>query len=146
MTPLALPLQTRHSPIQHCTDSWHAQAHPHALTKAADYLLLHVARYEGDTVLNSHSLALPALVTLPVFGKGLRSFRATYRIVGVILHSGLWPGEGQHTAILRTGTDCDRDSCWVVQDGQPAVRQDAMPAQVCQQCYVLALIRSRLLQ
>ena len=78
----------------------------------------------GDTVLNSHSLALPALVTLPVFGKGLRCFRATYRIVGVILHGGSRPGEGQHTAILCSGTTDDRDSCWVVQNGLSAVRQD----------------------
>ena len=57
LQPLTLPLQAGHGSIQHCIDSWHAQAHPHALTRAADYLLLHIARYEGDTVLNSHSLA-----------------------------------------------------------------------------------------
>ena len=141
VAPLALPLQPGHSSVQDCIDSWHAQAHPHALAKAADYLLLHVARYAGNTVHNSHSLALLAIVTLPLFGKSLRSFRASYRIVGVILHSGSRPGEGQHTAILRTGADCDRGRCWVVQDGQPATHQGTTPVHASQQCYVLALIK-----
>ena len=146
LQPLTLSLQAGHCSIQHCIDSWHAQAHLHALTRAADYLLLHIARYEGDTVLNSHSLAFPALVALPVFGKGLRCFRATYRIAGIISHSGIRPGEGQYTAVLCSGTGAARESCWVVRDGRPAEHRDSLPLHVHRQCYVLALIRSRLLQ
>ena len=83
--------------------------------------------------------------TMPL-GKGLRCFRATYRIAGIISHSGIRPGEGQYTAVLCSGTGDARDSCWVVRDGRPAEHRDILPLHVHRQCYVLALIRSRLLQ
>ena len=126
-----------------CIESWHAQAHRHALSAAADYLLVSVDRYEfsnGDTVRHSQSLALPDTVTLPVFG-----IRATYRIVGIILHSGPGPSEGPYSAILRTGNDPDRGSSWV-QDGRQAVHHAEPPVCAAQLCYVLALVRSHVLQ
>ena len=85
-------------------------------------------------------------LTVPVFGRGTKCFRAKYHVVGLILHSGPSPIEGCYSAILRTKLDCDRGSCWMVQTGRQAVHTAVLPSCASQSCYLLMLIRSRILQ
>ena len=130
--PLALQIQPDHCTVQDCIDSWHAQASTHALTTAASCLILSLARYggsHGGAVRSNQSLVLPATLTVPVFGRGIKCFRAKYHAVGFILHSGPSPTEGRYSAILRTKLDCDRGSCRMVQTGRQAVHTAA--AQLC---------------
>ena len=134
--PLALQIQPDHCTVQDCIDSWHAQASTHALTTAASCLILSLARYggsHGGAVRNSQSLVLPATLTVPV-------------AVGFILHSGPSPTDGRYSAILRTKLDCDRGSCWMVQTGRQAVHTAVLPSCASQNCYLLMLIRSHILQ
>ena len=147
--PLALQIKPDHRTVQDCIEGWHTQASTHALTTATSCLILSLARYggsHGDAVRNSQSLVLPATLAIPVFGKGTKCFRAKYHAVGFILHSGPRPSEGHYSAILRTKLDCDRGSCWMVQTGRQAVHTATLPSYASRDCYLLALIRSHILQ
>ena len=124
--------------------TWHVQANPcqTALSTAADCLFLQLDRYgsgPGDeAVQHSQPLAIPHTLTLPVFGRDLRGFKAVYQ-VAIITREDECTGMHHFRTILRSKADCARGTCW-------QTVADRKARHVSAKCHVLALIRSSLLQ
>ena len=88
---------------------------------------------------NRQAVAIPATVTIPIFGGGIRTFKAVYSIVAIILHHGAHTSTGHYTTVLCDG----RGKFWGTDDGRQAQLSEGLPDQACNDGYLFALIRRR---
>ena len=138
--PIVLPIHATHHTLQDCINDWSLQARLHALASATTVLFIQLARYRCRGTLtfkDRQALAIPAEVTIPIFGKGLRTFKAVYTIVAVIMHHGAHTNTGHYTTILCDG----RGKFWETDDGRQAQLSESLPDNACTDGYLFALMR-----
>ena len=82
-------------------------------------------------------------VFLPVFGRGLATFRATYLVCSIIVHHGVNTKAGHYTSLLLEPRTLPRNKYWGTDDGKAAKSYGRLPKCVERDAYVLVLIRCR---
>ena len=76
--------------LQGCIDRWHRQAYLHGLCQASPVVLLQLARYSygaGGAAKDRSGVSIPRKLFLPIFGRGLNVFQATYSVLN---HCASW--------------------------------------------------------
>ena len=138
--PIILPLNAAHHTLQDCINDWSLQARLHALASATNIFFIQLAKYRCRGTLtfkNRQALAIPAEVTIPIFGKDLRTFKAVYSVVAIIMHHGAHTSTGHYTTILCDG----RGKFWETDDGRQAQLSASLSGNACTDGYIFALMR-----
>ena len=95
---------------------------------SVNILFVQLARYDyirGVAVKNSQPLAIPSRVTMPIFGQGIRGFKAVYHVAAILVHHGPHTRTGRYAAILCSDELDARGRCWETNDGRKAKLCDA---------------------
>ena len=132
--------------LQGCIDRWHQQAYLHGLKEAYPVVLLQLPRYSFGTngaSKDRSGIVIDKRVFLPVFGRGLTTFRATYLVCSIIVHHGVHTHSGHYTSLLLEPGALHRNTYWGTDDGKAAKSYGRMPKCVERDAYVLILIRCR---
>ena len=132
--------------LQGCIDRWHQQAYLHGLKEAYPVVLLQLPRYSfgaNGAQKDRSGIAIDKRVFLPVFGRGLTTFRATYLVCSIIVHHGAQTHSGHYTSLLLEPGALPRNMYWGTDDGKAAKSYGRMPKCVERDAYVLILIHCR---
>ena len=143
-TPIVLHIHSTHVTLQDCINAWHQQARPHALVAVPGLLFVQLARYRCTgslTFKNRQSVVIPSQVTIPVFGRGIQIFNATFHTAAVISHHGAHTCTGHYTTLLFPNAADDRGHYWGTDDDRQAQLSESMPKHVQHDGYIVALIR-----
>ena len=117
------------------------------LLKDYNLVFLQLARYacnDGIYRKDRTRVRLAMKIALPVFGRGLRTFRATYNISSIIAHHGESPTTGHYNTLLLEPSAQPRGSCWETDDDRPARYCSSLPLYAETDGYILILTRCRL--
>ncbi|CAE7206409.1 unnamed protein product [Symbiodinium microadriaticum] len=132
--------------LQGCIDRWHQQAYLHGLKEAYPVVLMQLPRYSFGTngaSKDRSGIAIDKRVFLPIFGRGLTTFKATYLVCSIIVHHGVQTHSGHYTSLLLEPGALHRNIYWGTDDGKAAKSYGRMPKCVERDAYVLILIRCR---
>ncbi|CAE7175628.1 unnamed protein product [Symbiodinium microadriaticum] len=143
-TPIVLHIHSTHVTLQDCINAWHQQVRPHALVAVPGLLFVQLARYRCTgslTFKNRQSVVIPSQVTIPVFGRGIQIFNATFHTAAVISHHGAHTCTGHYTTLLFPNAADDRGHYWGTDDDRQAQLSESMPKHVQHDGYIVALIR-----
>ena len=145
---LHLGLASSSDSLQGCVDRWHKQARAtNGLLKDYDVVFLQLARYDcnaGIARKDRTRVQLATKIALRVFGRGLKTFRATYTVSSIITHHGDSPTTGHYNALLLEPSALPRGSCWETNDDRPARHCSSLPLYAETDGYVFILTRCRL--
>ena len=132
--------------LQSCIHRWHQQAYTHGLREAYPVLMVQLARYNyGDNGVSKDrtGVAVPRKLLLPVFGRGLKTFQATYTVCSIIIHHGNHPRAGHYTSLLLEPGALPRSRLWGTDDGKVAKPYGRFPKCVERDAYIFILARCR---
>ena len=140
LSPIILHLQASYTTLQGCIDGWHRRALMHLPGVATAFL--QIARYTFETGVadnNNQAITMPAAVTSPIFGHGLRSFRAVYNAIApsFIMALTLWL-DTTHPVLSIPPTRRTGASRGI----ELLLPEPRYPMQRCIQGYVIALLRA----
>ena len=147
--PIVLHLHMEHvnESLRGCVDRWHKQARAtNGLLKDYDVTFLQLARYEttAHAVRKDRTrVVITPKITIPVFGRGLKTFRATYVVSSIITHHGDTTTSGHYNALLLEPGALPRGSCWEADDDRPAKYCDYLPSYAEHDGYLFILARCR---
>ena len=132
--------------LQACIDRWHQQVPLHGLLDDTPVLLLQLARYSNGvagTEKDRTEVQLSQKISVPIFGQGLRTYRATYLVSAIILHHGDSLHSGHYTSMLLEPSALPRGSCWGTDDHRSARQYPRLPKCVARDSYLAILARCR---
>ena len=132
--------------LQSCIHRWHQQAYRHGLKEAYPVIMIQLARYQyGDDGASKDrtGVAVPRKLLLPIFGRGLKTFPATYTVCSIIIHHGNQPDAGHYTSLLLEPGALPRSKLWGTDDGKVAKSYGRFPKCVERDAYIFILARCR---
>ena len=132
--------------LQSCIQRWHQQAYKHGLKEAYPVVLVQLARYsygEDGATKDRSGVAVPRKLLLPIFGRGLITFQATYTVCSIIVHHGTNPNAGHYTSLLLEPGALPRSKLWGTDDGKVAKSYGRFPKCIERDAYIFILARCR---
>ena len=132
--------------LQSCIHRWHQQAYRHGLKEAYPVIMVQLARYnygEAGASKDRTGVAVPRKLLLPIFGRGLKTFQATYTVCSIIIHHGNHPNVGHYTSLLLEPGALPRSKLWGTDDGRMAKPYGRFPKCVERDAYIFVLARCR---
>ena len=132
--------------LQGCIDRWHRQAYLHGLCQAYPVVLVQLARYSygaGGATKDRSGVSIPRKLSLPIFGRGLTVFQATYTVCSIIVHHGTCPNAGHYTSLLLEPGALPRNKFWGTDDGKVAKQYSRFPKCIERDAYIFTLARCR---
>ena len=143
---LHLPGSGEEEDLQGCIDRWHRQAYMHGLCQASPVVLVQLARYSysaGGATKDRSGVSIPCKLSLPIFGRGLNVFQATYTVCSIIVHHGTCTNAGHYTSLLLEPGALPRNKVWGTDDGKVAKQYSRFPKCIERDAYILTLVRCR---
>ncbi|OLP80231.1 hypothetical protein AK812_SmicGene39384 [Symbiodinium microadriaticum] len=134
--------------LQDCVDRWHQQAYLHGLCEAYPVVLVQLARYGYGAlgaIKDRSGVSVPRKLFLPVFGRGLNVFKATYTVCSIIVHHGTCTSAGHYTSLLLEPGVLPRNTFWGTDDGKVAKSYGRFPKCIERDAYIFILARCRCL-
>ena len=132
--------------LQDCVDRWHQQAYLHGLCEAYPVVLVQLARYGYGAlgaIKDRSGVSVPRKLFLPVFGRGLNVFKATYTVCSIIVHHGTCTSAGHYTSLLLEPGVLPRNTFWGTDDGKVAKSYGRFPKCIERDAYIFILARCR---
>ena len=148
LSPIVLHLSGdgKEEDLQGCIDRWHRQAYLHGLCQAYPVVLVQLARYSygaGEAIKDRSGVSIPRKLFLPIFGRGLNVFQATYTVCSIIVHHGTCTSAGHYTSLLLEPGALPRNTFWGTDDGKVAKPYGRFPKCIERDAYIFILARCR---